>query len=78
MGVGMSAEQDFFRGRLGRSPFPVRMAGFQQRERFPNSVRSLRMPRRGVFDAPRIVKNNHSDPSGAAVTNKSTKVSSAG
>jgi hypothetical protein len=71
---GVSAEQHFFRGGLGRPPFPVRVAGFQERNCFPNPIRAFRMPGRGVFNAPGIVENDHGYPQDPAVTNRKNRL----
>ena len=55
----LRAQQFDFIGRDRIAPLPGRMSIFQQRCGARNSCRAFRMPGAGIFQAMRIVKDNH-------------------
>src|SRR5437667_12273743 len=55
----MRAQQRCLVRRGWLAPFPTRMSIFQQRRGAFNSLRTLRMPWRGIIETMRIVENDH-------------------
>ena len=56
---GMGSQQLNFIGCDRVAPFPIRMLIFQERLSACNALRSLGVPRTGIFQAACVMKNDH-------------------